>query len=94
MCKNVLSSMVAKIVDSSGFVISTGDEGPLMHPWRSGYGSSGAQPATPAMGVSPAKPEAVRASDNETIKKIFLMILSPVFLLEYDVETGKRTASP
>jgi hypothetical protein len=87
MFKKALTSVVSKIVERSGFVISTGAERPETHTWLSGYQSPGAQPAKPAIGISPAKLEAARANDNETVKKSFLMILSPIFLLDCDAET-------
>ena len=82
ICGNAVNNIVSKIGDCSVFGISTGVESCGTHTWLSGYQSPGAQPATPATGVSPAKLEAVRASDNEIVKKIFLMILSPVFFVE------------
>jgi len=87
ICGNALISIVSKIVDCSGFGVSTGAERPPTHTWLSGYQSPGAQPVTPVIGMSPAKPEIMKVKDNETIKKIFFMILSPVFLLDCDAET-------
>jgi hypothetical protein len=47
------------------------------------------------MGITPpAKLETARARDIETVDKIFLMNLSPIFLLDYDAETIGESASP
>jgi hypothetical protein len=46
------------------------------------------------MGITPpAKPELAIRRDSKTVKKIFLMILSPILLLDYDAEAVKESAS-
>ena len=87
MCRKVPTSVVSKIVDSSGFGVSIGAERPPTHTWLSGYQSPGAQPANPEIGVSPALAETANANESVKVKKVFLIILSPIFLLDCDTET-------
>jgi hypothetical protein len=81
ICKNASIAIVSKIVDGSGFVISTGTERPRTHTWLSGYQSPGAHPANPVIGVSPAKLESVKPSESEIVRKIFLMFYLLYFCL-------------
>lgn len=82
MCKMALTSRSSMNVGSS-FPVGTGAERSRTQTWLSGYQSPGAQPATPVIGISPAKLEAVRTIESEIVKKIFLMIIL-LYLVGFD----------
>lgn len=88
MYKMALTNKVSKN-DNSCFSVWSGAIRPMTHTWLSGYQSPGAQPTTPAIGVSPAKAETARASESKAVKKIFFMIIL-LYLVGLRAETAKR----
>jgi hypothetical protein len=87
MYKMALTNKVSEN-DNSCFSVWSGAKRPITHTWLSGYQRPGAQPTTPAMGVSPPKLEVVRTSESESVKKIFFMIIL-LYLVELRAEIAK-----